>query len=73
MIIEPEIGNYQMGFRPNGSTIDNVFIVSQIYCKCYEYSIDLHNTFIDFSYASDIVIRYVIHNLLTYSMEQSPS
>jgi hypothetical protein len=27
MIIEPEIGNYQMGFRPNRSTIDNIFIV----------------------------------------------
>ena len=25
-IIEPEIGNYQMGFRPNRSTIDNIFI-----------------------------------------------
>jgi len=27
-IIEPEIGNYQMGFRPNRSTIDNIFIVT---------------------------------------------
>jgi len=29
-IIEPEIGNYQMGFRPNRSTIDNIFIVRHI-------------------------------------------
>jgi len=26
-IIEPEIGNYQVGFRPNTSTVDNIFIV----------------------------------------------
>jgi hypothetical protein len=63
MIIEPEIGNYQMGFRLNRSTLDNIFIVRQIYEKCYEYSIDLH-IFIDFSYAFDTVNRDVIHNSL---------
>jgi sorting nexin-29 len=26
-IIEPEIGSYQMGFRPYRSTVDNIFIV----------------------------------------------
>jgi len=35
-IIEPEIGNYQMGFRPKRSTIDNIFIFRQIYEKCHE-------------------------------------
>jgi hypothetical protein len=29
-IIEPEIGNYQMRFRPNISTVDNIFIVRHI-------------------------------------------
>jgi len=29
-IIEPDIRNYQMGFRPNRSTIDNIIIVRQI-------------------------------------------
>jgi hypothetical protein len=62
MILKPEIGNYQMGFRPNRSTIDNIFTVRQIYEKCYEYNIDLHNIFIDFSYAFDTVNRDVIHN-----------
>jgi hypothetical protein len=64
MIIEPEIGNYQMGFRLNRSTIDTVFIVRQIYEKCSEYSIDLHNIFIDFSYAFDTVNRDVMYNSL---------
>ena len=48
-LIEPEIGSYQMGFRPNRSTIDNIFMVRQIYEKCHEYNIDLHNIFIDFT------------------------
>ena len=63
-IIEPEIGNYQMGFRPNRSTIDNIFIVWQIYEKCHEYNIDLHNIFIDFSQAFDTVNRDVLYNSL---------
>ena len=46
-----------MGFRPNRSTIDNIFIVVQIYDKCYEYDIDLHNIFIDLSQAFDTVNR----------------
>jgi sorting nexin-29 len=53
--VEPEIGNYQMGFRPNTSTIDNIFIVRQTYEKCYEHNIDPHNIFVDFSQAFDTV------------------
>ena len=63
-IIEPEIVNYQMGFKPNRSTIDNIFIVRQIYEKCHEYNIDLHNIFIDFSQAFYTVNRDVIYNSL---------
>ena len=63
-IIETEIENYQMGFRPNRSTIDNIFIVRQIYEKCYEYNIDLHNIFINFSQALDTVHRDAIYNSL---------
>jgi hypothetical protein len=53
-----------MGFRPNRSTIDNIFIVRQIYEKCYEYNIDLHNIFVDFSQAFDTVNRDVIYDSL---------
>ena len=62
--IEPEIGNYQMGFRPNRPTIDNIFIVRQIYETCHEYNIDLHNIFIDFKQAFETVNRAVIFNSL---------
>jgi hypothetical protein len=54
-----------MGFRPNRSTIDNTFIVREIYKKCHEYNIDLHNIFIDFSQAFDTVNIDVTHNSLT--------
>jgi len=63
-IIELEIGNYQMGFRRNTSTIDNIFIVRQIYEKYHEYNVDLPHIFIDVSQAIDIVIRDVIYNSL---------
>jgi hypothetical protein len=53
-----------MGFRPNRSTIDNIFIMRQIYEKCYEYNIELHNIFVDFSQAFDTVNRDVIYNSL---------
>jgi len=38
--------------------------VRQIYEKCHEYNIDLHNIFIDFSQAFDTVNTDVIHNSL---------
>jgi hypothetical protein len=53
-----------MGFRPNRSTTDNIFIVRQIYEKCYEYNIDLDNIFINFSQALDTVHRDAIYNSL---------
>jgi len=53
-----------MGFRPNRSTIDNIHIVRLKYEKWYEYNIDLHNIFIDFSQAFDTVHRDAIYNSL---------
>jgi len=44
-----------MGFRPNRSTIDNIFIVRQIMEKCHEFNIELHNVFIDYAQAFDSV------------------
>jgi hypothetical protein len=65
-ITETEIRNYQMGFRPNRSTTDNIFNVRQIYEKCHEYCyIDLHNIFTDFSQAFDTFNRDVIYNSST--------
>ena len=54
-IIETELGDYQSGCRPNRSTIDNIFMIRQIIKKCYEYNIDIHNLFIDYTHAFDSI------------------
>jgi len=37
-IVESKLEDCQMGFRPNLSTIDNIFIVRQIIKKCHEFN-----------------------------------
>jgi hypothetical protein len=46
-----------MGFRPNRSIVDNIFIVRQIYEKSHEHNIDLHNIFVDYTHAFDSAYR----------------
>jgi hypothetical protein len=33
-----------MGFRPDRSTVDNIFIIRKVFEKCHEYNIQLHYT-----------------------------
>jgi hypothetical protein len=40
--IETKLEDNQMVFRPNRSTIDNIFIVRQIFEKSHEHNIDLY-------------------------------
>jgi hypothetical protein len=51
------VGEYQSGFRPNRSTIDQIHTARQILEKCYEFGIELHNISIDFKQAFDKVNR----------------
>jgi len=68
-IIENKIGYFQMNFRPNRSTIDNIFMVRQILEKCYEYNIKFHNIFFDYSQAFDSVNRNkIIECLIKYEI-----
>jgi len=55
-IVESKLEDYQKGFRPNRSTIDNIFIVRQITEKCHEFNIELH-IFTDYTQAFDSVFR----------------
>ena len=65
-IIQKKLGEYQMGFRENRSTKDNIFIVQQIFQKCHEYDVDLHNIFIDYTQAFDSVNRNKICECLKF-------
>jgi hypothetical protein len=51
------MNDVQSGFRPNRSTLDNIFIVRQTFEKCHEYNIDLHNIFVDYIQAFDSINR----------------
>ena len=46
------------------STIDNIFILRQIYEKCHECNIELHNVFIDFNQAFDSIHRSTVTKVL---------
>jgi hypothetical protein len=52
-----------MGFRPNGSTIDSIFMIRQIYEKCNQYNIELQ-VIVDFMQAFDSVNRSMIPECL---------
>jgi hypothetical protein len=56
-IVERKLEDFQMGFQPNRSTIDNIFRVRQIIEKCHEFNIELHRVFIDYTQAFDSVYR----------------
>jgi hypothetical protein len=61
---ELTLGEYQAGFRPSRSTIDQIHVVRQILEKCYEFGIELHNIFIDFKQAFDKVNRLKLYESL---------
>jgi len=62
--MEGKLGEYQMGFRPDRSTTDNIFILRQIYEKWQEYNIELHNVFMHFNQAFDSKNRSTVTKLL---------
>ena len=68
---ESKLGEYQAGFRPNRSTVDTIFTLSQMCEKCYEHNIELHNTFRDFNQAFDSINRSTIIQADAESRENS--
>jgi len=56
-LIENKLEDNQMGFCSNASTIDNIFIIRQIFEKSHKYNIDLYKIFVDYTHAFDSVYR----------------
>jgi hypothetical protein len=58
------IGEHQCGFRRNRSTTDKIFYIRQILEKKWEYNGTVHQLFIDFKKAYDVVRREALYNIL---------
>lgn len=61
---EKIIGEYHCGFRPNKSTINQLFIIRQMMEKHYEHRSDLHVLFIDYKQDFDDVNRAKLTEIL---------
>ena len=67
--MDSKVSEAQVGFRPNRSTLDNIFIIRQTFEKFHECNIDLHNIFVDYLQAFDSVNRNkVIDSLNEYNI-----
>jgi hypothetical protein len=58
------IGNHQWGFRCNRTTTDEIFRSHQILEEKLEYNEPVHQIFIDFKEAYELVRRKVLYNIL---------
>jgi len=58
------IGDHQCGFRRNRSTIDHIFCIRQIIEKKWEYNEEVHQLFIDFKKAYDLVRREILYKII---------
>jgi hypothetical protein len=62
--VDEIIGDHQYEFRRNRSTTDQIFCIRQILEKKWEYNGTVHQLFIDFRKAYDLVTREVLYNIL---------
>jgi hypothetical protein len=65
-IVQEKLSDVQMGFRPDRSTVDNIFIIRQVIEKCHEHNNELHDVFIDYTQAFDSIDRNKVMKSLKY-------
>jgi hypothetical protein len=58
---EKILSEYQCGFCPKRSTIDQISVVRQTLEKCFEYSVDIHILFLDFKQDFDTVNHWALY------------
>jgi sorting nexin-29 len=63
-ITERIIGEYQAGFRPGRSTIDQLFTVKQTLEKCWENNLSVHQIYVDFKQAYDSIQRKKLYTIM---------
>lgn len=61
---EKILGEYQCGFRPYRSVMDQIFVLKEMQTNCYEHKIVLYALFIDFQQAYDTVDRRQLYKAL---------
>lgn len=61
---EQLVGDYQCGFRPSRSTIDQLFTIRQLLEKSWEFNVNIHQLFVDFKQAYDSVNRIALYEIL---------
>jgi sorting nexin-29 len=63
-ITERIIGEFQAGFRPGRSTIDQFFTVKQTLEKCWEYSLSVYQIYVDYKQAYDSIQREKLYTIM---------
>lgn len=62
--VENKLGEYQCGFRPGRSTVDQIFTLREIQAESFEYKKPTLVLFIDFQQAYDRIKRAELHEVL---------
>jgi sorting nexin-29 len=61
---EKIVGNYQCGFRPNRSTVEQIFTLRMFFQKTNEYNVTTYHLFIHFKSAYDTVDREKLYEAM---------
>ncbi|CAK1604104.1 unnamed protein product [Parnassius mnemosyne] len=62
--VESSLREYQCGFRPNRSTVDQIFSLRHILERTIEHNVNTHHLFVDFKAAYDNVHRSFLYQAM---------